>query len=567
MFNLIVSFTEPVRGSSKDSRGIFSPRMEYDEWTPLGRGDPLKNDPTYDYVPPVLERVHYWIEPSSRTPDPLIPTIGYASKDSEVSRVFHKRPDDVHRETDNSSADSRKDVYDPFFLKLVDGPTFSTKHRNQQHFYHHHYLVRPSSTASQQPNSPSSIHHHISPYYAHSYQQKNHQKQIPYENHPPVERHNQKENHRTTLESADSQAEIKQNRPAFETQGFQMELHNHQEENQQPRPPYTILVPPPLQIPNSFTSMSDTQKPVQVVEMKKVTTQAPSRAHPSVTPEQANLVYQHSSTLPTLEWEEGKTQLATLAGDSSHVTRKAPTPTKHDKYPFGNLYHEPFSSTTVHHHSPNFEVVPSKELHFNDSNNINFPTHQQPLQWSSNMMVTTVASSTVSMTTASPLTTDPLFSHYKQPIEPLRGPMYLIIQGHSKVKTYGATKQQNSYHGIPIQESNDINQQGSGENNNDRIGKAVEHYTGNEPSEKNILNSVKIEAAFLQNQDNAEFSTKENAVNEKREGFNLQVATAKASPFTDEDGTPARKKGQLTLDEVIQLDDITAEEVVRELRT
>jgi hypothetical protein len=145
--------------------------------------------------------------------------------------------------------------------------------------------------------------------------------------------------------------------------------------------------------------------------------------------------------------------------------------------------------------------------------------------------------------------------------------MYLIIQGHSKVKTYGATKQQNSYHGIPIQESNDINQQGSGENNNDRIGKAVEHYTGNEPSEKNILNSVKIEAAFLQNQDNAEFSTKENAVNEKREGFNLQVATAKASPFTDEDGTPARKKGQLTLDEVIQLDDITAEEVVRELRT
>lgn len=35
------------------------------------------------------------------------------------------------------------------------------------------------------------------------------------------------------------------------------------------------------------------------------------------------------------------------------------------------------------------------------------------------------------------LTTDQLFSHYKQPVEPLRGPMYLIIQGHSKVKTYG----------------------------------------------------------------------------------------------------------------------------------
>ncbi|XP_017025796.1 proteoglycan 4 [Drosophila kikkawai] len=34
-------------------------------------------------------------------------------------------------------------------------------------------------------------------------------------------------------------------------------------------------------------------------------------------------------------------------------------------------------------------------------------------------------------------TTDSLFSHYKQPPKPLLGPMYLIIEGHSKVKTYG----------------------------------------------------------------------------------------------------------------------------------
>lgn len=42
-------------------------------------------------------------------------------------------------------------------------------------------------------------------------------------------------------------------------------------------------------------------------------------------------------------------------------------------------------------------------------------------------------------TTSAPmaLTTDSLFSHYNQPILPVRGPMYLIFQGHSKVKTYG----------------------------------------------------------------------------------------------------------------------------------
>lgn len=37
--------------------------MDFDQWKPLtGRGDPLRNDPTYDYEPPVLERVHYWAE-------------------------------------------------------------------------------------------------------------------------------------------------------------------------------------------------------------------------------------------------------------------------------------------------------------------------------------------------------------------------------------------------------------------------------------------------------------------------------------------------------------------------
>ncbi|XP_034826764.1 uncharacterized protein [Maniola hyperantus] len=44
---------------------VFSPRMDFDQWKPLtGRGDPLRNDPTYDYEPPVLEKVHYWADDS-----------------------------------------------------------------------------------------------------------------------------------------------------------------------------------------------------------------------------------------------------------------------------------------------------------------------------------------------------------------------------------------------------------------------------------------------------------------------------------------------------------------------
>jgi len=69
-------------------------------------------------------------------------------------------------------------------------------------------------------------------------------------------------------------------------------------------------------------------------------------------------------------------------------------------------------------------------------------------------MTTPAPSSTISprTTTVPSLTTDPIFSHYKQPAKPIRGPMYLIIQGHSKVKTYKPTVNK---HGIPV-ENNEI---------------------------------------------------------------------------------------------------------------
>lgn len=52
--------------------------MEYNEWTPVGRGDPLKNDPTYDYSPPVLDRVRYWDTGKDKSGDILL--LGVSSK-------------------------------------------------------------------------------------------------------------------------------------------------------------------------------------------------------------------------------------------------------------------------------------------------------------------------------------------------------------------------------------------------------------------------------------------------------------------------------------------------------
>lgn len=44
-------------------RALFNPRVDYNnQWMPVGHSDPLKNEPTFDYSPPTLERVRYWDE-------------------------------------------------------------------------------------------------------------------------------------------------------------------------------------------------------------------------------------------------------------------------------------------------------------------------------------------------------------------------------------------------------------------------------------------------------------------------------------------------------------------------
>ena len=73
----------------KEGRALF-PRIEYsNEWQPVGRGDPLK-DPTYDYMPPVLDRVRYWGEgPSHRNKNDIL-LLGVTSKKSPSNKQKQK---------------------------------------------------------------------------------------------------------------------------------------------------------------------------------------------------------------------------------------------------------------------------------------------------------------------------------------------------------------------------------------------------------------------------------------------------------------------------------------------
>ncbi|XP_072939029.1 uncharacterized protein [Epargyreus clarus] len=88
-----ISF-DAVENSSPSYVSIFSPRMDFEQWKPLtGRGDPLRNDPTYDYEPPVLERVHYWAD------DTRVERDRYPERKSEVLMlgVSSRKPSVVSR--------------------------------------------------------------------------------------------------------------------------------------------------------------------------------------------------------------------------------------------------------------------------------------------------------------------------------------------------------------------------------------------------------------------------------------------------------------------------------------
>ncbi|CAG2063615.1 unnamed protein product, partial [Timema podura] len=177
-----------------ERRGAFSPRVDYEEWTPLGRGDPLKNDPTYDYLPPVLERVNYWMNPSSRTPDPPPPDA----------------LQEVPSPTQPEGADSRSDIFDPF-LKFVDGPKIGSSSGGQQQNFNNHRPPSPPSLTAPQRNQFYHSHykHH------HPYSTNNVPADVPW----------------YLYETSVSPPEMQI-------------IKHHSSVKYQQRPPYTVLVPP-----------------------------------------------------------------------------------------------------------------------------------------------------------------------------------------------------------------------------------------------------------------------------------------------------------------------------------
>ncbi|KAK5643743.1 hypothetical protein RI129_007588 [Pyrocoelia pectoralis] len=466
VYEVATEYDDPSKNNSKEARGIFTPRMDYDQWTPLGRGDPLKNDPTYDYVPPVLDRVHYWIEPSSRKPDSI--TSGETQKtEILVLGVSSKKPSTGA----SVAADSRKDTYDPF-LKFVEGPKFGMQSNYQRmsrptYSYYHQSSVFPTKNKIEDLLSTKDDH------------------DIPYTflMPPPVESNEKNlpifpqtltslaitENPLTTVSvtSNPSGFTIQQSNLLYHTTtvGNQNEFRDQNYFGTAGASSSQVTWRTPimnfkLQENSSKLHDSTTYKGNPIInDVGSILRDNPQVMHKGqVTDDDLDIANTYVNI--------GKPEAQMHSPSDMKISSVSVEPPKSFKHSpillqlmnpdFGTSKVTPITLQTLNTmqtmqpppilHTPIF----ANSLHSLLQGEV---TTDSSKVTPFNKLKGSLINSSPTVTTATSLTTDPLFKHYKQPNEPLRGPMYLIIQGHSKVKTYGPSKQ---VHGISVQEINEI---------------------------------------------------------------------------------------------------------------
>ncbi|XP_044748950.1 uncharacterized protein LOC123309764 isoform X2 [Coccinella septempunctata] len=506
--------------------------MDYDQWKPLGRGDPLKNDPTYDYVPPVLDRVHYWIDPSSRKPD-AAPSENHKTEILLLG-VSSKKPS-----TGSYSADSRKDVYDSF-MKFVDGPKLNNHQRMSRPQFNTDFYHTFNRKQFSERNAYS----------------KGNEQRIPYTIlvPPPLSFNKPSTSQPLPLTTFSDVVFSSSPRPSDSSNGPSTSAAftspPHLKDHQSTSSDITIQPSNLIYSSSSYSSPEEWNKPVTEITRYKSTwkTTPPSNSQHSnrnqINNDYKDIVFaekpspesfiQVDFSLPSLNYSHnplleagsdhninfiaapsfgsnveimhkgevsddnldisntyvkiGKTEAQVHASDdvaSSIIAQPISAPDMDNMKVFSHIEHPmqpdiltytPLTLQTIQDMqtmqpppitmSPIFTkpsspmIIPKREKH-EDSNEV-IPTKTTEFKSQSSDRMNVETTTEFITTTSTALTTDPLFKHYKQPLEPMSGPLYLIIQGHSKVKTYGASK---AIHGIAIQETNEISDGREGKKN------------------------------------------------------------------------------------------------------
>ncbi|XP_050300028.1 uncharacterized protein LOC126738647 [Anthonomus grandis grandis] len=488
---------EPPRNRNAQ-KSLFSPRMDYNQWKPLGRGDPLKNDPTFDYVPPQLDHVHYWMDPE---PQPQSNPTNEHGKKTEILLlgVSSKKPA-------ITASDRRDTVYEPY-----------TKYHQEKNYFHHNQRVaRPNffpSMTSQIIPSIMSVANQILDGTVFS---KNQEHRVPYTvlMPPPIE------NKESNLVSEPIVTSPMTQRPFTPSQYY----------SSTPSGRVTVQESNLIYQSSSLVSQKEFEAVPSISWKLPSTTESVRHGYQELSPPKSfiriqfapqnysNKILEASDSNHNINYvtppplDESKMTFKGHVSDDNDISdsyvkiEKPQAQINHMGVEIDNMHPLPIIFPHAEHFGYNMQTIRDmetmkpppvtqnpiftrptnpvasllrKEHVKHDLESTNYigssssiqhtfvstpqpevltaaPTLATTISHTSTIapeITTVMPTTTETVTTMQALTTDPIFKHYKQPAEPLRGPLYLIIQGHSKVKTYKPAKQIN---GIMVQESNEI---------------------------------------------------------------------------------------------------------------
>ncbi|GJQ77571.1 hypothetical protein Trydic_g20957 [Trypoxylus dichotomus] len=452
--------------SFKETRGLFAPRMDYEQWKPLGRGDPLKNDPTYDYVPPVLETVRYWRDTSLRKQDQTPPNQPQ-KKEVLILGVSSKKPSTGTSIPDNSN---RREYFDPF-VKYVKEPQY-----NYQRHRPHNPITSPYFTPSHFLNKLTErpMINNI-----------NNDGPVPYTMLVPPPMPSKQatstySSYSTAVTKPPSSTGVTIDQANLIFQSSSSVLNDWDSTSvdssnmvtwktpvASPEPIMSNIIDGRHEIkPDSFIQI-DYSEPINITHTEEELKHEEQISSPNIMHkgQVADGVMDLANTYVNIGKSQAQMDSSSGIGISG-ISVKPPNfgemPPMVIKGP-GQLMEPMVIPPMFTPKKPALMVETMQTMQtMQPPPRPSYGTLQSLLQKEATKSVsmstlyvtpTTPTTPSPTTTTTSSLTTDPLFKHYKQPMEPIRGPMYLIIQGHSKVKTYGPSKQ---IHGISVQEMNEI---------------------------------------------------------------------------------------------------------------
>ncbi|KAI8119958.1 hypothetical protein CVS40_8706 [Lucilia cuprina] len=488
----------------------FSPRMDYNnnEWRPVGRGDPLKNDPTFDYSPPTLDRVRYWAD-SDKEKDKT-EEVSAALVDAKLKKANPGKNEilllGVTGDRMRGGAPVQQHV--PHMLKNAKGetPLLQPKYTSIRRSYYAHQLPTHLMPPPMQPMQPATQQHQLQS----SSQMQQHQ---PQQQQAQSSMQSQSQHHQVSAMHMvkPAHSEYRHNMPghSYMTSSPMSSMSVHS------KPYYMSTATQPWMHTTTLaskggasTSSSSVHSPLMMSGNSH--RYSHPQTHDSHHQESVNYVTYHSrpslTSTPSImlgmnvaghhEIYSPNSIRGSSSGHHKSTLSSSRKPWIHD------LLQKEFIKPVKPTQNPNsYHVDTIKSSHMEPQQHfepvmrpqgisttyapVTFVTPTMPSTTSTTQTVyitsttqkqtttttppspmysstpstyTTTTHAPRTTTTLSPtrllipntsnlayrptvapvkMTTDSLFSHYNQPEKPLRGPMYLIIEGHSKVKTYG----------------------------------------------------------------------------------------------------------------------------------